>query len=202
MRSDLKPRGDGDWIVLRTQPRKTLLLARSLAEEGYEVWTPIDTKMVDVPRSSARHPAQLPLLPTYVFARSTHLLAMVALAAMEDKPRRGAGCRLPAHPDFSVMIGAGHVTFVPAQSLAGFQQRLQTIEDCRAGRQPRHHASKARPKGEAVKISTGAATGLTGHVRWSNHNATVIEMPNGIRLHLETFLLPEDEAYALTSREG
>lgn len=202
MGSGAMPRDDGDWIILRTKPRKTLLLARSLAEDGFDVWTPIETRPVQVPHSSARHPAPLPMLPTYLFARSTHLLALVALAAMEDKPRRGAGCRMPAHPDFSVMIRDGHVVFVPARSISTFKRRLQTIEDCRAGRPARHRSSKALAKGEAVRIPEGVAGGLTGHVKWSNPSLTVVHLNNGFRMKLDTFLLPQSVAYALHPSEG
>ena len=39
-------RETGDWFILRTAGRSTLPLASSLAEDGFEVWTPVRTMRV------------------------------------------------------------------------------------------------------------------------------------------------------------
>jgi hypothetical protein len=44
----------GQWCILRTSGRLTLPLAESLTGDGYEVWTPVDTRRVRVPRMNAR----------------------------------------------------------------------------------------------------------------------------------------------------
>ncbi|MDQ3809153.1 MAG: transcription/translation regulatory transformer protein RfaH [Chloroflexota bacterium] len=49
------------WVVLRTQPRRELLAARSVAARGVEAY---------VPRLPSRHPERWPLVfPGYLFAR-------------------------------------------------------------------------------------------------------------------------------------
>lgn len=144
------------WIVLRTTASSTLRLAQSLAEDGYEVWTPVRRFRVRVPRANAKRNVELPLIPQYIFAREQHLLNLLELAAMPEKPRRGAGGRLPAHRDFSVFRHAGRIPVILDDDL----KPLREAEDLA---KPRRWTS-AFADGSRVRITGGSFEGLVGTV--------------------------------------
>lgn len=87
------------WCILRTSGGRTLKLADSLIEAGFEAWTPRRTfKRPKVGRCTlidGRKPTiemEAPILPTFVFARASHLFNLEALASDPASP----------HPAFSI----------------------------------------------------------------------------------------------------
>jgi len=126
------------WCILRTSGGQTLPLADYLVKVGIEAWTPRRTfrrtlqagkkgeRKVDVPA---------PILPTFVFARAAHLVALAKLAADETFP----------HPAFSIFRdvdrhGQGRHPLVGDASVQGLReaeaaateaQRLQLEADTR-----------------------------------------------------------------------
>lgn len=146
-----------DWCILRCAGRSTLPLAESLAEDGFDVWTPVEMRMVSVPRMTAKREVRLPIMGSYVFARTCHLVDLLQLAGMGFKPRRGAGLQLSAHPDFSVLHAFGRIPLVAEIHLAN----LRRIE---AKRTPRKNAAYAYPRNQKVRVKSGAGEGKIGVV--------------------------------------
>jgi hypothetical protein len=177
-------RGEG-WCILRTAGRHTLALAQSLAEDGFEVWTPIETRIVRVPRMNARREVRLALLPTYIFARAEHVVDLLQLAAMPVKPRRGAGLRLPAHASFSLLHGHEGIPLVK-------DRHLVAMRDLEARRTPRKRAAYAFPRNREVRVREGICGGMVGTVIRSTEAKTSLYFANGRKFEIPTsFLDPE-----------
>jgi hypothetical protein len=178
-----------DWCILRTSKSHTLALARSLGEDGFEVWTPIETIVVSVPRANAKREVQRPMLPRYIFAHRRHLYDLLRLAAADEKPRRGAGLLQPAHAGFSVMRWFGRIPLVSEGELAA----LRRIEE---RRKPKKRAAYSLPVGATARVTGNVLCGgMTGQVLRSTENETTLIFAGGKRLKLATSLLEIDEAY-------
>jgi hypothetical protein len=180
----------GDWCILRTAGRSTLKLAETLAKDGFEVWTPIETKTVQVPRMNAKRKVTLPIMPSYVFARARHLVDLLDLAKMPVKPRRGAGRMDPAHASFSVLHAFGKIPLVADRHLS----RLRELEQRTA---PKPKADKPLKLGIGVRIKGGAAQGLKGTVERSNTLHTVVCINERYTVKILTSLLDPDELCTL-----
>ena len=165
------------WIILRTSGRRTLPLAASLAEDGYEAWTPAETKRA--PRSRARY--RVPMMPTFVFARSQHLVDLLQLAEMPVKPRRGKRLRQPAHEDFSVFH---------------YYDRIPIVDDAELDNLRRLEARSTPPpivepyrRGQSVVVTQGVACGLGGQVVRSDGESTLVCFGGHMRMKISTFIL-------------
>lgn len=157
-----EPRTRG-WIILRTAGRSTLCLAASLAEDGFEVWTPQREQMIRKPRWNVARKATLPLLAGFVFARAEHLVDMLELSAMPDRPRRG---RRPAHREFSVLRDYDRIPIVDDAAL----------EPLRMAEKPaavRRRFSRYAP-GSEVRITAGSFEGFTATVEQSGKDFAVV----------------------------
>lgn len=179
-----------DWIILRTSGRSTLPLAESLAEDGYEVWTPVETIRKEIPRMNVKREVRQPIMRSYVFAAVTHLVDLLQLAAMPVKPRRGAGLMKPAHPGFSVLHAFGRIPLVAERHLA----ELRKLE---AKRTPRKVAAYAFPRNGIVRVVGGAAMGKIGIVVSSSRTKTKIFcIGDRYDLEIPTSLLEPDAIQA------
>lgn len=160
----------GRWCILRTTPGRTLRLAGSLAEDGYAVWTPIETRIERVPRVNVKAEVRRPILAGFVFADADRLVDLLQLAAMPVKPRRGGGCRLPAHVAFSVMRHAGQIPVIDDAQMAP----LRRLEDRRTRRKP---AAYAFPSGVRVRAGEGhkSVAGMSGVVIRSDRGSTTVD---------------------------
>lgn len=182
----------GDWIILRTKGRSTLSLAASLAEDGYEVWTPVQVKTVRIARANLRREVRLPLMASFVFARTRHLIDLLQLADMAVKPRRGNGLRQPAHPDFSVFHHNDQIPLV-------HDRHLEPLREAEHRRLPK---SKLKPyaSGADVRITKGSFEGLSGVVESSDGKSCKVWVSLFGRHHkvdISTFMLaPERLAKA------
>lgn len=177
-----------DWCILRTSKRHTMRLAETLTVDGYESWTPIETKMERVPHSNVRREVRRPILPGFVFARSAHLIDLLQLAAMPVKSRRGAGLREPAHADFRVMRAFGRIPLVAEKHLA-------KLREAEAKRTPRKRAAYSFPRNAAAKVKDGVYGGMVGIVDRSNPKETKLCFDGIWKVTIPTSLLEEDEAY-------
>ena len=102
------------WIILRTSGGRTLRLAEWLREAGFEAWTPRRTLRRQLKSKGVVTrviETEVPILPTFVFARSDDLFRLQALAI------------LPAgqHPGFSIFLHAGRAPEVADGSIAGLR---------------------------------------------------------------------------------
>lgn len=176
------------WIILRCAGRSTLPLAGSLAEDGFTVWTPVETFTVSIPRANVRRKIRRPILASYVFAADRHLVDLLQLAGMTVKPRRGAGLLQPAHPDFNVLHAFGRIPLVAEVDL----RELRRLE---ARRTPPPVAASAFAQEQRVRVKRGIGQGKVGIVIKSTPAKTKI-LCVGDRRPFEiatTLLDPEDE---------
>jgi hypothetical protein len=156
------------WCILRTQGRTTISLAESLAKDGFEIWTPIETRTITVPRANVKRQVRLPIMPTYVFAGFDHLRDLLDLAAMPVRPRRGAGLMDAAHAAFHVMRCFGGIPVVEDHHLAS----LRRLESKRS---PKKRAPYVLPKNVGAKVTEGAFGGMVGRVIRSTPSSTMID---------------------------
>ncbi len=184
----------GHWCILRTGKRQTLRLAKTLAEDGYEVWTPAETKVMRVPRANVRREVTEPMLPGFLFARSTHLIDLLELSKLAVKPRRGAGCKDPAHDDFTVMRCNGRIPIIADRDL----DDLRRIE----ARRPRKRASQPFAAGAIVRVTEGPATGMTGTVAGGDRKHTAVCFNGRFVVKIATSLLTLDQVNAMHSDFG
>jgi transcription antitermination factor NusG len=176
---------DETWCILRVRGSRTLRLAQSLAEDGYDVWTPTETRKVRIPKVNVRRDIVSALMPSYVFARTRHLVDLLQLAALPVKPRRGKGLRQPAHDDFTVMRAFGGIPTVSDSDLAA----LRALE---AKRTPRRRAERSFDKGAGVKVEGGSFGGLAGVVERSDRTHTMVCFDGRLRVKIPTCILRED----------
>lgn len=69
-----------DWCILRMAPSRTLAVARSLADAGFEVWTPTETVTRRVGHSRDRREEVRPIAPGFVFAPYVRVNELAELA--------------------------------------------------------------------------------------------------------------------------
>lgn len=176
-----------DWCILRTQPRHTLRLAASLAEDGFEVWTPVEIEKVQKARPKIVVEVPRAILTGFIFAKTAHIVDLLNLAQMPVKPRRGACLRLPAHVGFSVMHNDEGVNLVRDEHLAP----LRRIE---ARRKPRSRSKYAIPRGVSIRVSSGIYAGMTGCVIRSDTGKTVVNFGGFFgKTEIETSILLWDD---------
>lgn len=77
-----------DWFILRTAGRSTLVLARTLEEDGFTAWTPAKTVRITVKRPKQVKEVRVPMLASFVFVKSEHLHELLALSKLRPPPRR------------------------------------------------------------------------------------------------------------------
>jgi hypothetical protein len=162
------------WCVLRCSGRATLRLAQSLAEDGFEVWTPAVTRRVAVPRMNAKREVTLPLLPGFAFAHAEHLWTLVERS--EDPGQRFG---------FSVFRYLDRYPVIRDQQLDALrnEERKATPRD----------RMQVYAKGEEVAvlpIAGGAASafgGMSGSVLRSNDRKTLVLFAGSRRVEFFTF---------------
>lgn len=184
----------GDWCILRTSGRFTLRLAASLREDGFEVWTPVETRKIRIPRANVRRDVTLPLMPSYVFARSHHLIDLIQMAAMPFKPRRAHG--KPAHVDFSVMHYHDTIPLIG-------DGQLQALRQLEAKRAPRKKAQRFNSGVEVlVKMEGGSFAGMKGRVERSDETTTLVCFDKRMTVKIATSLLSGNDLQVERSVEG
>jgi hypothetical protein len=183
---------DNDWCILRTSGRHTMSLAQSLEEDGYDVWTPIETKTVRVPRANAKRKVRLPIMPSYVFAKVVHLVDLLQLAAMPVKPRRGARCMDPAHPSFTVLHAFGGIPTIK-------DAHLDELRKLEAKRTPIKRAAYSFPADASARVKGGVFGGMVGVVVRSSPTETILRFDRGFPVGIPTSILELDGVSELDS---
>jgi transcription antitermination factor NusG len=183
-----------DWVILRTSGRHTLRLAETLSEDGLEAWTPVETRNIRIPRANVRRTVQLPIMPSYVFARAHNLIDLIQLSALRPIPRR-VSCRpcdrgeewRPYHADFSVMRYHDRIPVIAD----GHLQSLRTIE---AKRAPKKRGTPLMP-GLSVRVKQegGSFAGMKGRVERSDEGSTLVCFDNRLTVKIATALLDASE---------
>ena len=170
------------WCILRTAGRNTMPLTASLARDGFDVWTPIETRIVRVPRMNIRREVRQPIMPSYVFANSSHLVDLLELAE-------------PSHADFSVLHWMDRIPLIADSDLTA----LRRIE---AKRTPLKKADRTFPLNSRVRVKEGSFGGMSGDVERSDRSHTVVCFAGRYAVKISTFLLDEDSAYKFQPATG
>lgn len=174
------------WCVLRTSGRHTLRLAQTLAADGFETWTPREVRRVRIPRANVRREAELPIMPSYVFAGADRLVDLLHLSEQD----------FTAHPRFTVMRFHDSIPTIAD----GHLQALRTLE---ARRQPRRKALRfANGVEVVVKIEGGSFAGMRGRVERSDEATTLVCFDNRLTVKIPTFQLSGNELQVVRSVTG
>ncbi len=174
---------DKNWCILRTSAARTLKLARSLGDAGFDVWTPTETKTVRVGRHRERRERPAPIAPTFVFARADRLADLVRARSLPGSP----------HPAFSIFRHAGRVPLIADRDIAA----LHVAEDraaAAAERARRKAQASQHPVfavGERVQVKQPAFAGMTGVVEEAG-KAPVINLGGTISMRIDAWLLVSD----------
>lgn len=184
---------EAGWCVLRTAARHTLTLAESLAADGYEVWTPVEVRMIRIPRKNVKREVRLPIMPSYIFARAHQLVDLLMMADCPVKRRTcasgrdewGREIKPKPHSDFDVMHAFGQIPMVPDKHLT----RLREIE---IQRTPKRKAEKTFIPGVLVKVGGGSFGGMAGTVKRSDSGYTLVCFNDRYEVKIPTLLLQED----------
>lgn len=180
------------WCILRTSGGRTLALAASLAEAGYDVWTPTDVIHRRRPRSRETIEITVPIMPTFVFARKRHLHALAMVRELPISP----------HPPFSIFRYAGDNTpCVSDSEIAGAR-----AEEAKAKQRSDRAAAKAHrrtfPIGTKVAVKDGAFVGLEGLVEGGDGRFALVTFGGTISLKVATILLTSEELEGGGARAG
>lgn len=175
----LRQRRSGDWCILRTSGARTLPLAKSLKAAGFDVWTPVQVDKRRLPRGrKGQIEREVPITPTFVFARADRAADLLRVLAMPVNP----------HPAFSVFRYLGRVPLIADREIA----HLHGAED-RAKRVVLKAQRHAFVVGATVRVNEGAATGMSGIVEEGDGRFALVAFGGGFRMKIATFLLRPDE---------
>lgn len=181
-----------DWCILRTAGRSTIKLADTLAKDGFEVWTPIETRVTRIDRSRRRIESRHAIMASYVFARSVHLVELLELAKMPVKPRRGEGLRDPAHADFSVMHWRDKIPMVDDRQLRELRRLQAKLTPKRKSAPPSKKADEPLPVGMSVRLTRSGFEGMKGRIERSDRRYTVVSITDRFKVTLDTCLIDLD----------
>jgi transcription antitermination factor NusG len=157
------------WCILRTPGLRTLKLAASLQDAGFDAWTPIEEVRRRVPRCKQTEHVRVAMTPSYVFVRERHLPELRRLEAIR-------GYR---HPAFSVFRYYGATVFVRHGALHALR-RLQ--QDSYLAALPVGPNRSTKPRGapydtgDTVKLTTGGLAGLECVVEASDGLMTTLAL--------------------------
>ncbi len=130
------------WAILRTSPAQTLPLMRSLRDAGFEVWSPARTiRRVLYPgrKAERRDEIDVPILPTFVFAKEEHFEALCELADVQSV----------LHPAFSVFARYDRSPMIKDREIVGLRE-----EEERAGETMRAiRAAETHQAAEEIRIA-------------------------------------------------
>ena len=130
-------------FILRTSGGQTLPLAASLGGAGFPVWTPARTLRrympAKTPSGKRLVETQVPILPTFVFARESALEALAIAAAQSPSP----------HPAFSVFRHGGRVPLVAEREVRG----LRDEEEREAATIAAIHAAESHAEAERIRVA-------------------------------------------------
>lgn len=133
------------WIILRTSGGQTLPLMRSLRAADFEVWSPARTirRVLRRGRPGERSvESDVPILPTFLFAREGQLDALARLA----------GDPANVHPGFSIFRHGGRIPLVGDGDVRGLQEEeMRAAATMQAIRAAESHAAAERIRIAAIR---------------------------------------------------
>jgi transcription antitermination factor NusG len=170
-----------DWCILRTSGRTTLRLAEQLRRDGFEAWTPKQTSRVRIPRCNVRREVTLPLMPSFVFVASRHLIDMLERAEL-------------ATEDFSVFRYLDRFPIVADVDLEPLR-----LAETRAIPTARRQAFR---RGDTVLVPSGSFAGMSGIVERSDGRFTLVSFGTRMRVKISTFILKPVVGISRSSQLG
>ncbi|MDN4632774.1 hypothetical protein QCD71_14715 [Sphingomonas sp. PsM26] len=176
-RKAVRRRDDTDWCILRTSGGRTLNLARSLAEAGFDVWTPRETLSRRVPRKKTIVDREVAILPTFVFARAVHIPELAAALALPVNP----------HPSFSIFRYLGDIPLLADREM----KSLRDVEDVARLRELKKTRNVV-PVGATVTMNEGAFAGLSGVVTKSDGKFALVAFGGSFEVNIASFLIRTD----------
>jgi hypothetical protein len=167
------------WCILRTAAPRTLLLARSLADAGFNVWTPEKIEKRQGRGRDRRKVEEraLAITPTFVFARGDRAMELVYASRAPVSP----------HPPFSVLRHRGSVPLIRDASLFPLRG-----EEERQRRRYLKTTRKVIAPGSRIVMTEGAFAGMTGVVESSSGKAARINFGGGFAVSIASYILTED----------
>jgi transcription antitermination factor NusG len=182
-----------DWCILRCSGCKTLELAASLNEAGFEAWAPVETVVLRPRRGNKRMEVVKPLVASLVFARADRLQDLLALSHSPTLTYQ------TWDSDLRRMVVRGRPYFrVPPLRLVPDAQ-LDGLRNAERKRRPKGKP-KAFAPGSMVRIIEGGFEGLRGIVdECRGDYASVTVAGWGVPVKVATWLLEQalDDAPAV-----
>ena len=141
--------GVSRWFILRTSGGQTLALMASLVGAGFDAWTPARTLRrympAKTPSGKRLFETDVPILPTFVFAREGDLQALAIAAEQDPSP----------HPAFSIFRHGGRVPLVGDREVAGLrEEEAREAAMIKAMREAESHAEAERIRRAAIKSAS------------------------------------------------
>jgi transcription antitermination factor NusG len=190
-------RNEGRWCILRCSGAKTLELAASLNDAGFEAWAPVETVVRKTPDRKKLFAFKSetivqPIMPGYVFARLVHLAELLELARSpslqyriwDSNERRMV---TKGHPAFRFMHNLdGGISCTPDGTL----NSLRSIE---RKRKPRGKVVSV-PVGTSVRLDDGTRAGLVGTVERVEGKFALVAFPGlPMPVKIAMWMLHEEE---------
>jgi transcription antitermination factor NusG len=183
---------DDRWCILRCSNVKTLELAASLTEAGFEAWSPVET--VQPPAKGGGKPERVleALMPSYVFARASHIIELAELVRSPSLQFR------VWDPESRRMVTRGHPTFRFMRKLDGEIATTpdRTLNALRLVERKRKPRGKVKPVaiGATVRLDEGGFAGLTGTVESIEGKFALVAFPGlPMAVKIAMWMLQEQE---------
>lgn len=159
------------WIILRCSNTTTIPLAKSLAEDGFTAWTPVEVIAPRPRYGKKRDKIEQALMPSFVFACADATADLIALAhrpaliyQVWDSEQRRMVTR--GHPHFRVFRHGDVIPNIPEHQLA----HLRNIDR-------RHRASQRTVSiGDRFRFSSGGFEGLNGIVMQAGAQHSTVQI--------------------------
>jgi transcription antitermination factor NusG len=194
------------WCIVRCTSVKTLELAKSLGDAGFEAWAPIESVILRARRGHARQEIVVPMMPGFVFVETSRLVDLIALSRSPSLIYRVWDAELRrtvtrGHPYFRMFRPFSDHDTIPDAQLA----HLRKLDGLRRPKGPLRTWSE----GDRVRLTDGAYSGLRGTVRKYSGEQTTVELDGWMlqptvstRLLHPELDIPADENVSSTSRQA
>jgi hypothetical protein len=163
-----------DWCILRMAAGSTLSVAKGLADAGYDVWTPVEQQQKRVRASRTRVKVDMPMMPSFVFARDDRLADLLALSkspgltyqSWDAEQRKMVTRGIPFFRVFRYLDAYPRIA----------DRHLDPLRQAEQRRQPREKARRLMP-GTKVRFPYAGFDGLVGRVEESKGRYALVCFP-------------------------
>lgn len=180
------------WCILRTSGRHTLALADHLRGQGFEAWSPVEHQVRRLPRRRVTAERQVPMVPTFVFAKAAHLLDLIALSEI---PGRDIA--------FTIFREERRVPVIADRELQPLRdEEAHTLARTQKAMRQGRRSERVYARGEPVRVPEGSFAGMTGIVEDGDGRFTLVCFGGAVSVKISTFLLVPDESYSATAAKA